>query len=56
LDNPYKSGKSKPGNNDQQAEQLLLTCFPSGKGNLKYFSDFAPMNFFAKQGMLVNLG
>lgn len=54
LDNVDMSAKSKPGNDFQQAEQLLLSSI-SHNGFVKYFTDFVPAQFVAKQGMLVNL-
>lgn len=55
LDNTDMKAKSKPGNDLQQAEQLLLSYLPADHRSVKYFTDFVPTNFVAKQGMLVNL-
>lgn len=55
LDNTDMSAKSLPGNDYQQAEQLLLSHIAADRASVKYFTDFVPTNFFAKQGMLVNI-
>jgi hypothetical protein len=56
LDDTDRNFKSKPGNDYQQAEQLLLNLIQPGKGTIKYFTDFAPSYFFVKQGILAHLG
>lgn len=56
LDNTDVSQKTRPGNDFQEGEKLLLSFIPFGKGFVKYFTDFVPSNFIAKQGVLVNLG
>lgn len=56
LDNTDMSFQTKPGNDSQQAEQLLLSFIAPRKGSVRYFTDLVPGNFVAKQGMLVHLG
>ena len=55
LDNTDMRAGSNPRSDYQQAERALLGFVRQDGGRARYFTDFVPNNFFAKQGMLVNL-
>ncbi len=40
----------------RRAEQRLIQAVQRSGGTLEYFTDFAPINFFAEQGALARLG
>ena len=54
LDNSDKD-MTKPGGDLRRAETLLLEHVRRRGGDARYFTDFAPTNFFVEQGLLVRL-
>lgn len=55
LDNTDRMARVKPESDFQKAERLLLDIVRRCQGTVRYYTDFVPTNFVAKQGMLVQL-
>ncbi|NQV98130.1 MAG: class I SAM-dependent methyltransferase [Rhodospirillales bacterium] len=54
LDNSDKD-MTLPDGDVRRAEQALLDAVQQRQGQLRYFSDFSPTNFFVEQGLLARL-
>lgn len=56
LDNTDRFARIKPESEYQEAERLLFDAVRQCNGTVRYFTDFVPTNFVAKQGMLAQYG
>jgi hypothetical protein len=54
LDNSDKD-MTRPDGDLRRAETALLDAVTARSGSVRYFTDFAPTNFFAEQGMMARL-